>query len=199
MEMSFQQSETIADLASALSKAQAQIMKATKDSNNPFFKSKYADLTAVWDAVREPLTINGLAVTQFPLAEDALVTMLLHSSGQWMRSTYKMRPVKDDPQGRGSCLTYMRRYALMAVTGVCPEDDDGNAASNTKQRSDDSNALKEEVYHGHAHQKLVFARTAQKLGLKDREAMSKLSENIVGKIKVKEIETAIKEAMKEGL
>ena len=125
----YRQSEQLDQLATALAKAQAEVMKAHKDSDNPFFKSKYADLTSVWDAIREPLTKNGLAVVQFPVGEHGLMSILTHTSGQFMQGFYFMRPVKDDPQGRGSCLTYMRRYALQAIAGVCPEDDDGNAGS----------------------------------------------------------------------
>lgn len=125
----FEQSADVAELAAALCSAQAKILKASKDSKNPFFKSSYADLASVWDAIRSPFTENGLSLTQHPIGENGLITTLLHNSGQYQRSFYFMRPVKDDPQGRGSCLTYMRRYAIMAISGVCPEDDDGNAAS----------------------------------------------------------------------
>jgi hypothetical protein len=83
--------------------------------------------------VQEALPKQGLAITQFPVSSDpemvSVVTVLGHKSGQWMRGTLTMRPVKSDPQGIGSALTYCRRYALAAVAGVAPEDDDGNAAS----------------------------------------------------------------------
>jgi len=125
-------SESISALAAALAKAQAVIEGATKGKVNPAFRSKYADLAAVWDAIREPLTANGLSLVQMPdMAEGdpVLVTRLLHSSGEWLEGTYPLRPVKEDPQGYGSSISYARRYAAMAVCGVCPEDDDGNAAS----------------------------------------------------------------------
>jgi len=125
-------STELKDLATALSKAQAKIIGAVKDSNNPFYKSKYADLATVWDAVRGPLTENGLSLTQFPSAAPegsvALTTMLMHSSGQWVRETITMKPKENTPQAIGSALTYCRRYAIAAVTG-CPQiDDDGEAA-----------------------------------------------------------------------
>lgn len=134
-------SESINELAAALAKAQAQIQPAKKENVNPAFKSKYADLASVWDACREPLTANGLSVVQMPTdnAEPgrvALVTTLLHSSGQWISSMVSTRIVKDDPQGVGSALTYLRRYALSAMVGVAPDDDDGNAASQSSQRSE---------------------------------------------------------------
>lgn len=125
-------SEQINDLAAALCKAQGSIKAALKSSDNPFFKSKYADLSAVWDACKEPLAKNGLAISQHPASvngEVQLETMLLHTSGQWISSTLTMKPTKTDPQSFGSCVTYARRYALAAIVGVVTEDDDGNAAS----------------------------------------------------------------------
>lgn len=126
------QSEQINELAAALAKAQGAIKGAAKDTANPFFKSKYADLASVWDACRTQLTANGLSVIQ--TMDDSqggvtVVTTLAHSSGQWIRGRLTMKPVKDDPQGIGSAITYARRYALAAMVGVAPEDDDGNAAS----------------------------------------------------------------------
>jgi len=131
-----QKSESIGELAKALAVAQGQISGAKKDSENPFFKSKYADLASVWDACRRPLSENGLSVVQMPrseITENATIifvdTLLAHSSGEWVLESLSAVPVKDDPQGIGSCITYLRRYALGAVVGVAPEDDDGNAAS----------------------------------------------------------------------
>lgn len=125
-------SPLINELAGALAKAQGQMEGAKKDMANPFFKSKYADLASVWEAARKPLSDNGLAVIQTTNGDCEVVTVittLFHSSGQWIRGTLKMRPSKLDPQGIGSCLTYARRYALAAMVGIAPEDDDGNAAS----------------------------------------------------------------------
>jgi hypothetical protein len=125
------QSDSIKELAGALAKAQAEITGAHKDSTNPFFKSKYADLESVWGSVREPLAKNGLCVVQTtePLGESlVLVTTLAHSSGEWIRGYYPLHPIKNDPQGMGSCITYARRYALAAIVGVYQTDDDGEAA-----------------------------------------------------------------------
>lgn len=125
-------SESIASLAEALSKAQGEIVGAKKDENNPFFKSKYADLASVWDACRGPLSKHGLSVIQAPTRIDGdlvLLTVLAHRSGEWVESEYPLRPVREDPQGMGSCLTYARRYALAALVGVYQIDDDGNDAS----------------------------------------------------------------------
>lgn len=127
-----EQSPTIQNLGKALSVAQAQMLGAKKDSTNPHFRSKYADLESVWQGCRDALTSNGLSVVQMPAFEDGicvLYTQLIHSSGEWIRSRSAAPIVKQDPQAVGSAITYLRRYALAAVAGVCPEDDDGNAAS----------------------------------------------------------------------
>jgi hypothetical protein len=127
-------SESIAALAGALAKAQLQIEPASKNATNPHFRSHYADLASIWDACRGPLNANGLSIVQFPCDGDVgrtgLCTMLLHSSGEYISEVVTTRSQKDDPQGLGSALTYLRRYALAAVVGVtATEDDDGNAAS----------------------------------------------------------------------
>jgi hypothetical protein len=127
-----EQSEQINELAGALAKAQGKITGALKDSANPFFKSKYADLASVWDACRSALSENGLAIVQQTESDDSgvfVITTLAHSSGQWMRSRLRLTPKDDSPQAMGSAITYGRRYALAAAVGVAQVDDDGNAAS----------------------------------------------------------------------
>ena len=125
-------SETIGELAKALVNVQKVLEGAKKDSTNPFFKSKYADLSSVWEACRKPLTANGLAVIQTMDALDGndliIETILVHISGEWIGGHLALKPVKDDPQGIGSAITYGRRYALAAIVGVCPEDDDAEQA-----------------------------------------------------------------------
>jgi hypothetical protein len=125
-------SEQLDQLAKALSAAQGVMENAAKGKINPHFKSKYADLGSIWDAIREPLAKNGLSVVQLPFTDDAglvrVSTLLLHQSGQWIEAGYALPPTKGDAQGFGSAITYMKRYALTGM-GVAPEDDDGNAAS----------------------------------------------------------------------
>jgi ERF superfamily len=126
-----QTSETINEIATALSKAQGEMGGAVKDSANPFFKSKYADLASVWDACRGPLAKHGLAIVQSPSADGLRVsvdTLLTHTSGQWMRGTVSVNAKEDSPQAVGSAITYLRRYALQSFAGVAPEDDDAEAA-----------------------------------------------------------------------
>ena len=139
-------SESIAKLAVALSKAQGTMKHAIKDADNPFFRSKYADLASVVEASRPSLIANGLSVVQCT-AGNVLWTMLLHESGEWIKGSIELKPMRQaklegkdkaewvdshDPQSYGSCITYARRYAMAAITGVATEDDDGNAASGNK-------------------------------------------------------------------
>jgi hypothetical protein len=125
------QSESINELAAAMAKAQSEMGGAVKDSANPFFKSKYADLTSVVKAIKEPFSNHGLSYTQFPCAAEGCVgvtTRLMHSSGQWLESEYMLPMVKNDPQAAGSAISYSRRYALQAMAGIPTADDDAESA-----------------------------------------------------------------------
>ncbi len=147
-------SDNITELAKALHRAQGKIKHAVKDSANPFFKSKYADLTSVWDAIREAFQVEGLSVSQLPSISEqgssCLETILMHTSGQFIAAMCPLNPAKNDPQGVGSAITYMRRYALQAVAGVCADDDDGEAAhgrgTNKKQTSGGEAATKKSTW-----------------------------------------------------
>lgn len=125
-------SEKLDKFAPALAKAQSEMGGAVKDSNNPFFKSQYADLTSVWKACKTALHSNGFSVIQAPVTNDTRIgvsTMLLHESGQFVEGEYTLAVKKqNDPQADGSSLTYCRRYALAAFVGICPVDDDGEKA-----------------------------------------------------------------------
>jgi hypothetical protein len=129
-------SEQINEIGAALAKAQRVMKGAKKDSANPFFKSKYADLASVADACLDQLNDNAIAVVQSPSTLDdgrvSVETMLVHASGQWMSETLTGKPKDDGPQALGSVITYLRRYALAAFAGVAPEDDDGEAAEGRK-------------------------------------------------------------------
>lgn len=125
------QSSSIAALAAALAKAQAEMSGAAKDSANPYFKSKYADLQSVWSACRKPLTDNGLSVIQTSQPTKhglMLVTTLAHSSGEWIRGYMPILAKDATAQSQGSGITYARRYALAAICGVYQADDDAEAA-----------------------------------------------------------------------
>ena len=129
-------SESINEIAKALALVQGMIKGAKKDTDNPYFKSKYADLASVWEAIREALAKNEISVIQPTLPSEKeeilLETVLMHSSGQWVSSITQIPVTKVDAQGYGSALTYARRYGLSAMVGVAPEDDDGNAAANAR-------------------------------------------------------------------
>jgi len=128
-------SESIKNLAVAMCKAQGEMGGAHKGANNPFFKSKYADLGSVVEAVKEPFTNNGLSYVQFPIEEGGRIgveTILMHDSGEWLSNSFTVQLSKQDAQGAGSAITYCRRYGLQAIAGIPSEDDDGNAASKSK-------------------------------------------------------------------
>lgn len=130
-------SPTIGKLAEALAKATLEFGPVIKATENPFYKSQYADLSTLIDATRKPLAKHGLVVTQFPgeaaTGRVAVITAVLHSSGEWLRSEMSMPCSKPDAQGVGSALTYGRRYAYGATLNLAGEkDDDGNAAVGSK-------------------------------------------------------------------
>lgn len=123
----------INEIATALAKAQGQMTYAKKDSLNPHFKSRYADLAAVWDAIRVPLSSNGIAVVQQVGTREnsvSITTRLVHSSGQEFSSTCTFPVAQPTPQAFGSVISYAKRYSLAAMVGVAADiDDDANAAS----------------------------------------------------------------------
>lgn len=128
-------SDSIDQLATSLCKAQGEFSVARKDKNNPFFKSKYADFESVVAASRPALCANGLSVIQSIIFEDGnhyLVTILLHNSGQWIKSKAQHNPLKADIQSLSSYNTYLKRMCYSSLLGiVCSdEDDDGQIASN---------------------------------------------------------------------
>ena len=129
-------SESITELAKALSTFQGKMVAVKKDATNPFYKSKYATLDTIWETIRKPLSENGLSVSQtMNLAgeKSILETTLYHTSGEWISGTQLVNPVKDDPQSLGSAISYARRYSLSALLGiVSDEDDDANIATKPK-------------------------------------------------------------------
>jgi hypothetical protein len=133
-----QHSESMKAIAPALLAAQKATEFAKKDATNPHFKNKYADLPAVIEAVKPALNAAGIVYIQTASPSDDnrlhLTTMLMHESGEWISDTLVMPLPKQDPQGYGSAMTYARRYALAAITGVYQDDDDGNAASGPATR-----------------------------------------------------------------
>jgi len=154
------QSENIHELAAALSKAQGEMQAAIKDKINPFFKSSYADLGSVWDAARPVLSKYGLCVMQTTemtpdISRIIMVTTLAHTSGQWMKSYLPLNPSKNDSQGIGAALTYLRRYSLSAIVGVvCDDDDDGETAAGRGKQQNQPPAPKPQVQAQTAPEKI---------------------------------------------
>lgn len=129
-------SDSIKNLAAALLAAQSTGLVVTKDADNPYFKSKYATLAGVAEALRQPMVDNGLSISQgFRITENGtpvLVTTLMHVSGEWYESEYILNPKDPGPQGLAGAVTYARRIAWLAALGaVADDDDDGNTASGT--------------------------------------------------------------------
>lgn len=134
MENSFKKSESITKLATAMGMFQGEMVAVKKDASNPFYKSKYATLESIIESIKDPMKKAKLSYVQLPAGENLLVTVLMHESGEFMESTVKMAPKDNTPQGQGSAITYMRRYALSAMLGLATEDDDdGNAATKPKE------------------------------------------------------------------
>lgn len=128
-------SASIAKIAAALSKAQAQMTGAKKAADNPFFKSTYADLSQVIQAISQPFADNELSFVQAPGFSESrivVITRIMHSSGEWIECDTELPPTKNDAQGYGSAITYAKRYGLQAMAGVPSVDDDGNAAVQQK-------------------------------------------------------------------
>lgn len=126
-------SESIKELAVAFNRAQAKMRGAIKDANNPFFKSKYADLESIWEAVKIPLLENGLSVSQLtgqtPGGDPVIETLLMHNSGEWIMGQFPLIAKDASAQAMGSAVSYARRYALAALCSLPQIDDDGEAAA----------------------------------------------------------------------
>lgn len=199
------QSEDIKELVTALSKAQAEIKPAKKDTENKYFQSFYADLAAVLTACMPHLTANGLSIVQTmqTTGQDiTLVTTLYHSSGQWIRSFVPVKPEKFTPQGIGSALTYMRRYSAAAIAGVAQEDDDGNAGSgkdsarktdlkDTKAFDSDLDRVQQEEIHRQAIANLSGAASMDaltKIWMPLAKTLKKLDDDLRGDLIAKKDE-----------
>lgn len=165
-----QRSDQINELMTALAKAQAMMRPAPKDSINPHFKSRYSDLASVTEAIREPLTSNGLALIQFPATDGPKVTvtsLLGHTSGQWISGELTLVAQQATPQGVGSTITYGRRYGAMAITGLSSDDDDGEQAS--KPAASKAPAKKQEPQYNPGGDDIPFAGSPAKIGQKEED------------------------------
>jgi hypothetical protein len=113
---------------------------AIKDSKNPFYKNTYADLNSIWNSLRAPFSKNGLSVIQQTEKDGSgqlnLVTTLIHSSGQWLKSALPLNPAKPDIQSLGSTITYLRRYSLGALCGISTEEEDDGERLMDRKKED---------------------------------------------------------------
>jgi hypothetical protein len=163
------QSPEIGKLAEALAKAQAEMEPATKDANNPFFKSQYASLASCWQACRGPLTKHGLAIIQTTEPDNGNVTVisiLTHSSGQWIKGKLSVKPPKTDSQALGSCLSYLRRYSLSALVGLSTQDDDAESTMSRQNTVKEKTTTKKAAPKKTNMKKFIEAVTpiAEKMG-----------------------------------
>lgn len=177
-EMDIETSVTVGELFTALSKAQGELGAAKKDSINPHFRSKFADLASVIEACKGPLAKHDLCVIQVTHAKDAegvlIVTTLGHKSGEWMRGRLYMPNSKKDAQGMGSAITYGRRYSYQSMVGLAAEeDDDGNEAARKPAgpNAEDSRKTLAEM-----EGKLLDAKDVDSLKSIAKEAEGKLTE-----------------------
>jgi len=174
-------SDSIAELAKALSKAQGDFGPLVKGSENPFFRSRYSDLATVLDVARGPLAENGLCVVQTTEETDPgfilLETTIIHTSGEWLSGKLKMPVVKSDPQGYGSCITYTKRYALQAILGLASEDDDAESAMQRKKEPEKKSEKKpppsEPAKKEHPSEPLTVRGIVDEVSVKSGEAKGK--------------------------
>ena len=178
-----EKSENIAEIIKALIKIQPQLKPAIKDKANPFLKSKYADLSGVWDSCRDLLKESGLAVVQVCGIGDNgsyLETILMHESGQWISGKYPLKPVKDDdPQAMGSAMTYARRYNLAAILGIVTDDDDAEGAMGRQTESKPKTATRPEPQRDPA---IPAPKAATQEQLNKLDAYKKAGKNIKTKV-----------------
>lgn len=179
-----EKSETIELLAQSLLKAQTEFMTATKDAKNPFFKSKYATLNSVWEAVANALHNNGLICLQ-PIVDNKVHTVIIHTSGQYIISECPIVCAKqNDPQALGSAITYSRRYALASMLGVMTdEDDDAESAMARPQTKPQQVATPAQV----EPKKVVMSTTEQQLKIAELVDPSKI-QNVFSHYNIKKLE-----------
>lgn len=174
-------SESIKEIASALAKAQANLKSVAKTGRGNY--GRYAELAPALEYVLPIISAQGLSVVQMPThLEDGttgITTMLMHLSGEWIRSTFPVRMQQQTPQGQGSAITYARRYALFAVLGIAGDDDDGQAGTDgnnpetrrqaSPRRPAAPSTPPAERMANEAQIKLMLARSRDASGLTDRQ------------------------------
>ena len=168
-------SENICDIATALSGCQSEMGSAEMGADNVFFNSKYANISDVLKAIKQPLANHGLSFVQTPVHhenEAGVVTRLMHTSGQWIESTLWLPVGKPDAQGVGAAITYARRYALQSILGVPAADDDANSVSQPSITA-------EEVQAGYLKARQVIAHESPSEFMQWREELSEELSNMI--------------------
>lgn len=186
------ESPQIDQLATALAKAQGEIRLAAKASQNPYFKSMYADSAAIVIASRIPLTKNGLSVVQkilFNNAGQALITTkLMHNSGQWIESRARLSPKDHTIQAFGSAITYLRRYLYASLIGVFvqDEDDDAEAAMESAgERIVQKGSNNNQVKRNDPGQNDVITREQLVQLEEELQGVPEVAEEILSKLKIR--------------
>lgn len=188
-------SESIKELATALSAAQLEIENATKNAANPHFRSKYADLAEVLNTVRPVFAKHGLGILQFPSYENgtaSVETMLTHSSGEFISGVSSCHVTKDDAQGVGSATTYLRRYSLAAVAGIAQEDDDAESAIGRGKQSTGKSASGAAIALVSAEQAANLEALATEVGADVKAFLSFAGANSFDKIKSASYDNLVK-------
>lgn len=185
-------SDNVDKIAPAFLAAQKTMGVAHRDATNPFHGSKYADLSSVDDACRAALHANGIAILQPASSVDGVVygveTILLHTSGQYFSDTLLLKPIKNDPQGAGSCITYARRYSLAAICGIMQQDDDGNKASANDSKA---NAV---LYSETESNKDILSNYAAAHSVTSRDELRALSAQMIkDKVTMDRLQAAVKD------
>lgn len=164
-------SESIAGLATALAKAQAELSNPKKTSANPFFKSKYADLSEVINVSKSILSEHGLSILQLPSFHDGRVnveTVITHATGEYISDVLSLPVAKQDAQSIGSAITYARRYSWAAICGLAQEDDDAESAigrnSQKQSKPETSGAVDERALLIDFSEQLSKAESITELG-----------------------------------
>jgi hypothetical protein len=168
MNLEVVEDKTGGQVVKALIKAQVEMGRLIKNATNPHLKSKYADLGSVIDASFDALHSNGFAVVQACGADDRgqfVDTVLIHESGERLTSRVYLRIAKDDMQGLGSAITYARRYGLLGLAGLAPEDDDGQGTTKPTAKPENKPAKQQE-----AHKPAILDKIGAMMADKSEEA-----------------------------
>lgn len=194
-------SESIESISTALATAQGEFPSVEKTKDNPYFKSKYADLSDILNACRPILAKHGLALIQAVSHDNGRIivtTRLVHKSGQWFESSLSLRPDKDTPQAIGSVTTYGRRYSAEAMLGIAAtHDDDGNVATYGNQAptmnfKPNYEPKVVEIYTGTSPQKKILNDIFTSLQIKDVDVKATINQEIIaGSIPMSELQSYV--------